>query len=210
MIFNGHLFDLREDALFHCVEHAMIGKKGTYGYIRKRRKLLAFLSVVLLAAVLGMYFGAQWYFKTNKNIFTIIAALSCIGVGKCVVDLVMFCKAGYCSQKAMEIISLHVGSLTGRYDLFMTSYDKNFSISHVVCAGKSVCAFTEDSKCDAKAGEMHIRTMLENDGFKGYTVKILRSLDNYTQRLDELNQLQDSRERKSVQGVMDLLESISL
>ena len=193
MIFNGHLFDLREDALFHCVEHAMIGKKGTYGYIRKRRKLLAFLSVVLLAAVLGMYFGAQWYFKTNKN-----------------VDLVMFCKAGYCSQKAMEIISLHVGSLTGRYDLFMTSYDKNFSISHVVCAGKSVCAFTEDSKCDAKAGEMHIRTMLENDGFKGYTVKIFRSLDNYTQRLDELNQLQDSRERKSVQGVMDLLESISL
>ena len=84
MIFNGHLFDLREDALFHCVEHAMIGKKGTYGYIRKRRKLLAFLSVVLLAAVLGMYFGAQWYFKTNKNIFTIIAALRCIGVGKCV------------------------------------------------------------------------------------------------------------------------------
>ena len=192
------------------MECIMIGRKGTYGYIRKRRKLMAFLSVLLFAAVLGIYFGAQWYFKTNRNAFTLIAALMCIGVGKCVVDLVMFCRAGYCSEKAHEIISLHVGKLAGCYDLFMTSYDKNFSLSHVVCAGKSVCALTEDSKCDAKAGEMHIRTMLENDGFKGYTVKIFRNLDNYVERLDSLNLLGDSKESKSIQGVMNLLESISL
>ena len=55
----------------------MIGKKGTYGYIKRGRKILGALTFVLLAAVLALYFGAQWYFKTNKNIFTIIAALSC-------------------------------------------------------------------------------------------------------------------------------------
>ena len=42
------------------------------------------------------------------------------------------------------------------------------------------------------------------------TVKIFRNQDNYTQRLDDLNRLEDSKERKSVQGVMDLLKSISL
>ena len=188
----------------------MIGKKGTYGYIKKRRKLMAFLSLLLFAAILGVYFGAQWYFKTNRNVFTILAALSCIGLGKCVVDLVMFCRAGCCSEKAYEIISLHIGKLAGRYDLYMTSYDKNFSLSHAVCAGKSVCAFTEDARCDAKAGEMHIRTMLENDGFKGYTVKIFRNLDNYVERLDALNRLEGSKESRSIQGVMDLLESVSL
>ena len=92
----------------------------------------------------------------------------------------------------------------------MTTYDKNFSISHVVCAGKSVCALTEDMKCDTKAGELHIRTMLENDGFKGYTVKILRNLDNYLERLDELNLIYDAKDQKGINGVMDLLESISL
>ena len=55
-----------------------------------------------------------------------------------------------------------------------------------------------------------LRLYLENDGFKGYTVKIFKNQDNYTQRLDELNRLQDSKERKSIQGVMDLLKSISL
>ena len=188
----------------------MFGKKGTYGYIKRGRVRLAFITAGLLALVLLVYFGAQWYFKTNKNIFTILAALTCIGVGKFAVDLIMFMRAGYCSESAREIIAPHVGRLTEAYDLFMTSYDKNFAISHAVCAGKSVCALTEDEKCDIKSGEMHIRTMLENDGFKGYTVKIFRNLDNYTERLDDLNRLEDNKERKSIQGVIDLLESISL
>ena len=92
----------------------------------------------------------------------------------------------------------------------MTSYDKNFALSHAVCASKTVCALTEDSKCDVKAGEMHIRTMLENDGFKGYTVKIFRNLDKYIERLYELNRTIDSKESKSIQGVMNLLESRSM
>ena len=188
----------------------MIGRKGTFGYIKKRRKLMALLTIALLAAVLGVYFGAQWYFKTNKNVFTILAALSCIGVGKFAVDWVMFMRAGCCSESARQAIEPHIGKLSGAYDLYMTSYEKNFCISHAVSAGKSVCALTEDSGCDVKSGEMHIRTMLENDGFKGYTVKIFRNLDDYTRRLDELNMLEDSKERKSIQGVINLLESISL
>lgn len=188
----------------------MFGKKGTYGYIKRGRFLLALITFGLLALVLGVYFGAQWYFKTNKNIFTVFAALTCIGVGKFAVDLVMFMRAGHCSEAAREIIAPHIGKLTGGYDLFMTSYNKNFSISHAVCAAKCVCALTEDKNCDVKAGEMHIRAMLENDGYKGYTVKIFRNPDKYIERLDELNLIEDGREKKSARGVMDTLESISL
>ena len=131
----------------------MIGKKGTYGYIKRGRIIYAAVTFGLLAAVLGMYFGALRYFGTNKNVFTILAALSCIGVGKFAVDLVMFCRAKCCSESARDAIELHIGELAGAYDLFMTSYDKNFAISHAVCAGRSVCALTEDTGCDVKSGE---------------------------------------------------------
>ena len=57
---------------------------------------------------------------------------------------------------------------------------------------------------------MHIRTMLENDGFKGYTVKIYKNLDNYTEILDDLNTIEDKKEKKSTEGVVTLLKSISL
>ena len=54
----------------------------------------------------------------------------------------MFMRAGCCSEAAKEIIDPHVGKLTGGYDLFMTSYDKNFPLSHAVFAAKCVCALT--------------------------------------------------------------------
>ena len=92
----------------------------------------------------------------------------------------------------------------------MPSLYKNIAISPAVCASRTVCALTEDSECDVKAGEMHIRTMLENDGYKGYTVKIFRNLDKYTERLDELNRTIDGKENKTIQDVMNLLKSISL
>ena len=188
----------------------MVGRKGTYGYIKRGRMVYGAVTFVLLAAVLATYFGAQWYFKTNKNVFTILAALSCIGVGKFAVDLVMFCRAGGCSESARDAIELHKGKLAGAYDLFMTSYDKNYAISHAVCAGKSVCALTEDEKRDVKSGEMHIRNTQENGGFKGYTDKIFKSVDNGTGRLDGLNRLPDSKEKKSAEGAMNLLKAISL
>ena len=188
----------------------MIGKKGTYGYIKRGRKIYGIVTFTTLAAVLALYFGAQWYFKTNKNIFTIVAALSCIGVGMFAVNFVMFCRAGGCTESAREAVELHKGKLAGAYDLFMTSYDKNYPISHAVCAARCVCALTEDEKCDVKSGEMHIRTMLENDGFKGYTVKIFKNLDAYIERLDDLNKVEQSKEKKSTEKVMDLLKSIYL
>ncbi len=188
----------------------MIRNKGTYGYIKRGRITFAIVTIFLFAAVLIMYFGAKWYFKTNKNAFTIFAALSCIGVGKFAVDLVMFLRASGCSEKARDAIEAHIGKLSGAYDLYMTSYDKNYAISHAVCAAKSVCALTEDEKCDIKSAEGHIRTVLANDGYKDYTVKIFRNPDQYTERLEQMNRLPESKDNRSVQGVLDVLKSVSL
>lgn len=171
---------------------------------------MTFLTAVLLAAVLIIYFGARAYFGTNRNIFTLIAALCCIGVGKSAVDMIMFMRAKGCSESAHRGIEMHIGKLSGAYDIYLTSYSKNFPLSHVTTAGKSVCALTESSRCDTRAGEQHIRTMLENGGFHGYTVKIFRSLDKYLERLDEMNRLDEHRERRSIEGIISLLHSISL
>ena len=188
----------------------MKAKKGEWGYLEAQRIRRLVITILLFSIPALIFMTSMLYFGTNKNAFTILAALSCIGVGKFAVDFIMFCRAKCCSASARDAIELHIGELAGAYDLFMTSYDKNFAISHAVCAGRSVCALTEDPECDIKSGELHIRTMLENDGFKGYTVKIFKNQDNYTQRLDDLNRLEDSKERKSIQGVLDLLKSISL
>ncbi len=183
--------------------------KGSLGYIDSRQKMWTAITLLSLAAVLCMYFGALYYFKTNQNVFTILAAVSCLFVGKSFVDMVMFYRAKGCSVKAGELIKMHLGKLQGAFDLYLTTYDVNYQLSHVVVSGKCVCAFTQSPKIDVKSGEKHIREMMENNGHKGYTVKIFQSLDQYLDRLDELNAAY-TKSDKNVQEVISLLLSISL
>lgn len=184
-------------------------KKGSFGYIASRRRIKILLSALLLAAVLVMYFGARAYFHTNKNLFTIFAALCCLPLGKEIVSTIMFFRAKGCSEKAHRQIEKHVGPLRSAYDLYLTSYDKNFQLSHAVVCGKSICALTEDPKCDAKAGQSHILTMMKNDGYKGYTVKIFTDIGKYISRLDEMREGGDETPKGS-EKIMDLLCAISL
>lgn len=191
----------------HAQEYYM--KKGSYGYITSRRKVKIALCALLLAIVLIMYFGARAYFHTNKNLFTIFAALCCLPLGKQIVSAIMFFRARGCSESAHQKIAEHAGSLTAAYDLYLTSYDKNFQLSHAVVSGKTVCALTEDPKCDAKAGQDHIRKMMKNDGYKGCTVKIFTDIDPYLNRLDEMRRSGDETPQRS-RKVLDLLCAISL
>ena len=163
--------------------------KGTYGYIKAKRRAQLFLTILLLAAVLILYFGGRRYYGSNRNIFTIMAALACLPTGWSCVNLIMLLRAGMCSEDAHRQIEA-VPGLTSAYDLYLTSYQKNFQLSHIAVRAKNIAALSEDPKIDTAAGEEHIRSMIRNDGFEGYTIKIFTSPERYAERLLQLARLE--------------------
>lgn len=184
--------------------------KGAYGYIESKRKQLIVIVVLMLAVVLGVYFGAMAWLGTNQNWFTILAALICLPTAQFAVKLIMFLKASGCSTKAREEIEPAAQGLeTSAYDLYMTTDKENYAISHVTIAGGSVIALTEDAKCNVNNAQAHIRRMMQGNGYHGYTVKVFSSLDNYLTRLDQLQEL-DAEENPKDAEVLQLLKQISL
>ncbi|MBR2995734.1 MAG: hypothetical protein IKF45_03400 [Lachnospiraceae bacterium] len=167
--------------------------KGEYGAIRQARKKQALMTAALLALVLGLFFGGRLYYGSNRNIYSIMAALSCLPFGWSAVNLIMLLRAGMCSEDAhRRILStlaehrLREEDLTQAYDLYLTGYSRNFQISHVAIRGKNIAALTEDAGCDLQAAEEHICKMIANDGFSGYTIKLYPSAEKYIQRLSGL------------------------
>lgn len=149
---------------------------------------------------------------SNKNLLTIVAVLGLLPACKSAVNAIMFFRAEGCSQTAFEKISgicAYDTDLTGFYDMYFTSYKKNFPISHMVLKGNVICAYTESGKCDCKAGEKHLEQMLLQDGYKHMTVKIFDNLDKYTDRLGQLSRL-ETEENKNRQGMIRMFYSISL
>ena len=184
-------------------------QKGSYGYISYQKKMSVVRTVLFFALSLAIYGIGIYSTGSNKNLLTIVAVLGCLPACKSAVNAIMFLRAEGCSQAAHEKISVFDDKLTGFYDMYFTSYKKNFPLSHMVLKGNVICAYAESSKCDCRAGEKHLEQMLLQDGYKHMTIKIFDSLDKYIDRLGQLQKL-ETEESKNRQGMIQMFYSISL
>ncbi|MDD6811743.1 MAG: hypothetical protein PUD93_07765 [Lachnospiraceae bacterium] len=184
-------------------------KKGCYGYISYQRKTVLIRTILFFAISLAVYGLGIYSTGSNKNLLTIVAVLGLLPSCKSAINLVMFLKASGCSEEARAKIAPFDEKLTGFYDMYFTSYQKNFPISHMVLKGNVICAYTESDKCDCAAGEKHLEQMLLQDGYKNMTIKIFNQLGKYIDRLGQLSEL-DTEENKNRDGIIQMFYSISL
>ena len=191
-----------------CVKN-LVRAKGTYGYIENHKAYAAIRTLIYFLLCIGLYVMGYVTTGSNKNLLTVVAILGCLPACKSLVNLIMFLKAKGCSQELMQRVREYDADLTTLYDLYFTTYQKNFAISHVVLKGNVLCGISESSKCDVNEAEKHLEQMLTQEGIKNITVKIFSNGDKYIDRLSQLRSL-ETEEHKNRDGIINLLYSISL
>ena len=92
--------------------------------------------------------------------------------------------------------------------MVFTSYKVTYFIPHIVVHGNTICGYSDDKDFNEKMFLVHIEEILKLAGHKNYTVKIFTDLQKYTNRLDQLNEL--DAENKYVNAVLETLKSVSL
>ncbi len=184
-------------------------QKGCYGYLAWQKKASLIRTVLFFVLSFAIYCIGVFSTGSNKNLLTIVAVLGCLPACKSAVNAVMFFRASGCSVEARKRTAPFDEKLQGLYDMYFTSYKKNFPISHMVLKGNVICACTESERCDCVAGEKHLEQMLLQDGYKHMTVKIFDSLDKYIDRLSQLEKLNVEESPKQAEMIR-MLYSISL
>lgn len=184
-------------------------KKGSFGYLEKARKRSLIKSGLFLAAVLIVYFAAFFYYKSNKNVFSILAAVGALPTGRSIVLSIMFLRAKSASQHVFDAVEKVKGLPEGcsGYDLYLTGYEHSFSISHLAVLDRTVVGLTEDSAMDIRLCETHIRDMVRKDEHVGYEVHIYRDLKEYVKTLQELSAAEADPEDRAV---MNMIFGISI
>lgn len=191
-----------------CMKN-LVRAKGTYGYIENHKAYAAIRTLVYFLLCVGLYVMGYVTTGSNKNLLTVVAILGCLPACKSLVNLIMFLKAKGCSQELMQRVREYDADLTTLYDLYFTTYQKNFAVSHMVLKGNVLCGISESSKCDVNEAEKHLEQMLTQEGIKNITVKIFSNGDKYIDRLSQLRSL-ETEEHKNRDGIINLLYSISL
>lgn len=163
-------------------------KKGSFGYLQKKRVFSLVKSILFLAAVLIIYFTALHHFQTNKNIFSIIAAVGALPTGRSIVETVMCYRARSASdrvrQKVEEIPG--ISSCYSLYDLYLTSYERAYSLSHAAIGNGLLVGLTEAQDTDCRLCGQHICDMAAKEGIEGFKADIYRDLDEYAAALKDL------------------------
>lgn len=161
--------------------------KGNFGYLAAKRTQVIIRTIIFFAISIALYIAGYVTTGSNKNLLTIVAVLGLLPASKSLVNMIMLIRATGCSEDVKKAIEPLEGRLIGMYDMYFTSYKKNFAISHMTLEDKVILGYTEDAGCDCRACEEHLDTMLKQGGFKDMTIRISDDLKTYCEQLKNLN-----------------------
>lgn len=184
--------------------------KGNFGYLKAKRNQVLIRTLLFFGISLSLFLAGYLTTGTKKNLLTVVAVLGCLPASKSLVNLIMYFRATGCSEAAKKEITPLEGRLIGMYDMYFTSYQKNFAISHMIVEGKVILGYTESAKCDCRACEEHLLTMLKQSGFKDMTIRISDKLAVYCEQLQKMNEKEQDIQSEKDDEVRVVLYDISL
>lgn len=184
--------------------------KGSFEYLKKKKRNAIIRTAIYFLISVSIFIAGYLTTKTRANLLTIVAVLGCLPACKSAVNMIMLIRAKGCSHEAYEKIHPLEGRLIGMYDMFFTSYQKNFPISHMVVDQKVIFCYAENEKLDADAFKEHLNTMLKQGGFKDYTITVTKDIQKYCEQLMNLNQEKGTEHPEKEDEVRILFYEISL
>lgn len=171
-------------------------------------------SLLFLLAVLAVYFLALRHFGTNKNVFSILAAVGALPTGRSIVETIMLLRARGASQAVREAVSGVKGldPKASGYDLCLTAYETTYSLSHAAAGKGRVIGYTESASTDPAQCARYIESMLAKDGLAGYRVLVYTDLAEYRKALGNIISPApgEGSGQEEDEKAMELLYAISL
>lgn len=164
----------------------MNAKKGEWGYFDSEKKRKIAQTVILFCIPLLILSTSFLYFRTQKNVLTVVAMVGMIPASMSLVSVIMFLMRKSLPEEEYRELSTHEGSLTVAYELYMTSEKRNALVDCLVICGNEVVGYVSDPKTDVRFAQDHLQNMLRADGFK-VAVRMLGDRKRFIERMDSLN-----------------------
>ncbi len=182
--------------------------KGSRNYLNTQKKYEILRTALYLSLSLSLFIAGYVQTKDRANLLTIVAVLGCLPASKSAVGAIMFLRFKSLGREAAAEIEKHSQGLSCLYDMVFTSYKKNFQVAHMAVCGNTICGFTEDEAFSENEFQKHIDGILKMDGHSNVSVKVFKNLPKYTERLDQMAQLESNE--STTNALLATFKSVAL
>lgn len=168
-------------------------KKGQFGYIKYRRMVHLTLAIIMFAMAVILYLAGIKATGDNKNVLTIAAILGCLPGSQSLVTAILGFRAKCCDKNLYDEIENRVEkNMTSVYDLYFTTYEKNYPVNHIVMKNNCLCGLMDQSKHSTNDLEKYLEETFVKNGIKGVSIKIFEKSmsEKYLNRINELKKLE--------------------
>ncbi|MBE5875309.1 MAG: hypothetical protein E7290_00320 [Lachnospiraceae bacterium] len=179
--------------------------KGDYGYMQRQTKLEIIKTVVFFGLSFGLMLMGYLSTGTKTNLLTVVAVLGLLPASKSLVSMIMYLKVPKYKEEVWQSVEEKKGEVKVLYNLYLTSYKKNFAINAFAIRGNNVIGYTEFEKCDVEACQTHIQDLAKMNSLSNLTIKIFKEQKKFEERLVQLKELESgSKETEIAQLLCDI------
>lgn len=182
--------------------------KGTRAYLNTQKKYEILRTIIYFGISISLFIAGYIATDNRMNLLTVVAVLGCLPASKSAVSMIMYLRYHGCSAENADRIEKHSEGLDVLYDMVFTSYDKIYQVAHMTVKGNTICGFSQDVNFAEQAFYKHIGDILKADNYKDTSVKIFTDIQKYTERLEQMKEL-DTDTGNTV-GILNTLKSVSL
>lgn len=162
--------------------------KGEFNYLKRKKTRVIIITILYFAIALGIITIGYITTQTKRNLLTVVGILGCLPACKSLVNMIMLLLVKGCSCENYEKINNIKYKFDIIYDMYFTSYNKNYLLSSLVVNNNRIIGFTEDNKMNIDDCINHLNTMLKNSGHKSVVISITNDIDKYIGMLNNLNE----------------------
>ena len=164
-------------------------EKGTPGYLSHKKRMEIIRTIIYFGIVAAIFFLGYFQTKTRLNLLTVVAVLGCLPAAKALVGVIVRLPYRSADRKIVADLSEKAGHLTTCYDLVLTSTEKIMAVDCIVVSGSTIVGYTHYEKADPEETQKHIKNILSENGFTGFTVRILREYKAFLARAEGLDHI---------------------
>ena len=164
-------------------------EKGTPGYLSHKKHMEIIRTIIYFGIVAAIFFLGYFQTKTRLYLLTVVAVLGCLPAAKALVGVIVRLPYRSADRKIVPDLSEKAVHITTCYDLVLTSTEKIMAVDCIVVSGSTIFGYTHYEKTDPEETQKHIKNILSENGFTGFTVRILREYKAFLARAEGLDHI---------------------
>lgn len=138
-------------------------EKGTFEYLKHKKKNNLIYTIIAFAIVFIIFFAGLLIFKTRNNYCTLVATVLVLPAAKIAVGYFVLLPHKSASKELYDQVVHATGALTCCFDCVFSNSKKPIGTQAVVITDNCICALTNEEHADTTLFENSVKDFLKND-----------------------------------------------